>query len=110
MSAVPTAGGTHPHHWRPWPTTWSRGAYLALCLTGVILLSLLYWQRFSHIRERVLDFTSLVAGVDSETLPMVIYTMARKGVNPSVNAVSALIVVLLGFLILAAERIQQREP
>ncbi|MCC6589382.1 MAG: ABC transporter permease [Bryobacterales bacterium] len=54
--------------------------------------------------------TALVAGVDSETLPMVIYTMARKGVNPSVNAVSALIVVLLGFLILAAERIQQREP
>jgi spermidine/putrescine transport system permease protein len=54
--------------------------------------------------------TSLVAGVDSETLPMVIYTMARKGVNPSVNAVSALIVVMLGFLILAAEKLQQREP
>jgi len=62
LSAGPTAPEGHPHHWRPWPTTWSRGAYLALCLTGVILLSLLYWQRFSHIRNRVLDFTSLVAG------------------------------------------------
>ena len=37
--------------------------------------------------------TSLVAGVDSETLPMVIYAMARRGVNPVVNAISALIVV-----------------
>ena len=37
--------------------------------------------------------TSLVAGVDSETLPMVIYAMARRGVSPVVNAVSALIVV-----------------
>ena len=26
--------------------------------------------------------TSLVAGVDSQTLPMVIYAMARRGVNP----------------------------
>jgi len=52
--------------------------------------------------------TSLVAGVDSETLPMVIYAMARRGVNPAVNAISALIVVGLGFFILAAERL--REP
>ena len=40
--------------------------------------------------------TSLVAGVDSETLPMVIYAMARRGVSPVVNAVSALIVVAFG--------------
>jgi len=26
--------------------------------------------------------TSMVAGVDSETLPMVIYAMARRGVKP----------------------------
>ena len=32
--------------------------------------------------------TSLVAGVDSQTLPMVIYAMARRGVNPMLNAVS----------------------
>ena len=32
--------------------------------------------------------TSLVAGVDSQTLPMVIYAMARRGVNPVLNAVS----------------------
>ena len=37
--------------------------------------------------------TSMVAGVDSETLPMVIYAMARRGANPVVNAISTMIVV-----------------
>ncbi len=50
--------------------------------------------------------TSLVAGVDSETLPMVIYAMARRGVSPVVNAVSALIVVGFGVLILLSQRLQ----
>ena len=52
--------------------------------------------------------TSMVAGVDSETLPMVIYSMARRGVNPVVNAVSTLIVVALGALIFAAQRFQRQ--
>ena len=52
--------------------------------------------------------TSLVAGVDSETLPMVIYAMARRGVSPVVNAVSALIVVVLGAIILISDRLQSR--
>jgi spermidine/putrescine transport system permease protein len=46
--------------------------------------------------------------VDSETLPMVIYAMARRGVSPVVNAVSAMIVVVLGLLILASEKLQER--
>jgi spermidine/putrescine transport system permease protein len=52
--------------------------------------------------------TSLVAGVDSQTLPMVIYAMARRGVSPVVNAVSALIVVAFGAVILVSERLQKR--
>jgi spermidine/putrescine transport system permease protein len=52
--------------------------------------------------------TSMVAGVDSETLPMVIYAMARRGGNPEVNAVSAVIVFGLGALILLSERLQAR--
>lgn len=52
--------------------------------------------------------TSLVAGVDSETLPMVIYAMARRGVSPVVNAVSALIVVAFGILILISQRLQRQ--
>jgi spermidine/putrescine transport system permease protein len=52
--------------------------------------------------------TSLVAGVDSETLPMVIYAMARRGANPAVNAISALIVCGLGILVLVSERLRAR--
>ena len=48
--------------------------------------------------------TSLVAGVDSETLPMVIYTMARRGVSPAVNAISTIITVAIGVMTLTAER------
>jgi spermidine/putrescine transport system permease protein len=51
--------------------------------------------------------TSLVAGVDSETLPMVIYAMARRGVSPVVNAVSSLIVVAFGVIILVSQRLQR---
>jgi len=51
--------------------------------------------------------TSLVAGVDSTTLPMVIYAMARRGANPSINAISALIVVIFGALILISERLRE---
>src|SRR5258708_6632423 len=52
--------------------------------------------------------TSLVAGVDSETLPMVIYALARRGVSPVLNAVSTIIVVGLGVLVLASERLRAK--
>lgn len=52
--------------------------------------------------------TSLVAGVDSETLPMVVYAMARRGVSPVVNAVSTLIVAAFGVLILLSERLRRQ--
>jgi spermidine/putrescine transport system permease protein len=51
--------------------------------------------------------TSLVAGVDSETLPMVIYAMARRGANPSINAISTVIVLVFGTLILISERMRK---
>jgi len=51
--------------------------------------------------------TSLVAGVDSQTLPMVIYAMARRGVSPVLNAVSTTLVVLLGTLVLLSERLRR---
>jgi spermidine/putrescine transport system permease protein len=52
--------------------------------------------------------TSLVAGIDSQTLPMLIYAMARKGVSPEVNALSVLITVVLGAFILASDRLERR--
>ena len=50
--------------------------------------------------------TSMVAGVDSETLPMWIYATARRGANPVINAISVLIVVFFGSLVLVSERIR----
>jgi spermidine/putrescine transport system permease protein len=51
--------------------------------------------------------TSMVAGVDSETLPMVVYAMARHGANPVVNAISTMIVLGLGILIIVSERLRE---
>jgi spermidine/putrescine transport system permease protein len=51
--------------------------------------------------------TSMVAGVDSETLPMVLYAMARRGASPVVNAISAMVLTGLGALILISERIRK---
>lgn len=50
--------------------------------------------------------TSLVAGVDSQTLPMTIYAMARRGVSPVLNAVSTVLVAGLGALVLLSERLR----
>ncbi len=52
--------------------------------------------------------TSMVAGVNSETLPMVIYAMARRGVNPVLNAVSSVTVVFFGALIVLSEKVRAR--
>jgi spermidine/putrescine transport system permease protein len=49
-----------------------------------------------------------VAGVDSETLPMMLYAMAKRGANPVVNAISTVIFVVFGALILVSERLQKR--
>ena len=51
--------------------------------------------------------TSMVAGVDSETLPMVLYSMARRGASPVLNAISALVTVIFGALILLSEKMQK---
>lgn len=72
-------------------------------LPGVIAAALLAFT--VSIDDFVI--TSLVAGVDSETLPMVIYAIARRGVSPTLNAVSTLIVTALGALILVSERLQR---
>jgi spermidine/putrescine transport system permease protein len=51
--------------------------------------------------------TSMVAGVDSQTLPMVIYAMARRGASPVINAISALITVFFGIVIVVSERVRE---
>jgi len=51
--------------------------------------------------------TSMVAGVNSETLPMVIYAMARRGASPVINAISALVTVVFGSLILISQKVRE---
>jgi spermidine/putrescine transport system permease protein len=51
--------------------------------------------------------TSMVAGVDSQTLPMVIYAMARRGASPVINAISALITLVFSALIVISERVRE---
>lgn len=79
-----------------------RHVTLPVILPGVIAAALLAFT--VSFDDYVI--TSLVAGVNSETLPMVIYAIARRGVNPVVNAISALIVVGFGSLILLSERLR----
>jgi len=83
---------------------WQAFRYVTLpaILPGVIAAALLAFT--VSFDDYVI--TSLVAGVDSETLPMVIYAIARRGVNPIVNAISAMIVVGFGALILISERLR----
>ena len=77
---------------------------LPLLMPGIIAAALLCFT--VSFDDYVI--TSLVAGVNSETLPMVIYAMARKGVSPEVNALSVMITVGLGVLILLAGRLERR--
>jgi spermidine/putrescine transport system permease protein len=87
------------NHWEAF-----RLVTLPLLMPGVIAAALLCFT--VSFDDYVI--TSLVAGVNSETLPMVIYAMARKGVSPEVNALSMLITVGLGALILLAGRLESK--
>lgn len=53
--------------------------------------------------------TSLVAGPGSSTLPIVVYGMVRRTIEPSVNAISTLILLATSLLIWGALRFGNRE-
>lgn len=54
--------------------------------------------------------TSLVAGTGSSTLPVVVYGMVRRNVEPTVNAISTLILVATSVLIWLAFRLTRERP
>jgi spermidine/putrescine transport system permease protein len=49
--------------------------------------------------------TFFVAGVGSSTLPLVVWSMVRKSVEPTINAVSAIILVVTTVLVFLADRL-----
>jgi spermidine/putrescine transport system permease protein len=54
--------------------------------------------------------TSLVAGAGSSTLPIVVYGMVRRNVEPTVNAISTLILLGTSVLIWLAQRLTRERP
>lgn len=54
--------------------------------------------------------TSLVAGTGSSTLPIVVYSMVRRNVEPSVNAISTLILLVTSLLVWLANRLLRERP
>jgi spermidine/putrescine transport system permease protein len=87
-------------------TQWQAFRYVTapLLLPGIVAAALLCFT--VSFDDYVI--TSLVAGVNSETLPMIIYAMARKGVSPEVNALSVMITVGLGILVLISGRLETK--
>src|SRR3954469_10330511 len=49
--------------------------------------------------------TSFVSGPGSSTLPIVVYSMVRKNVEPSINAISTIILLATAILIYLADRL-----
>lgn len=54
--------------------------------------------------------TSFVSGTGSSTLPIVVYGMVRKNIEPSINAISTLILVATAILIYASDRLSREKP
>jgi spermidine/putrescine transport system permease protein len=53
--------------------------------------------------------TSLVAGPGTSTLPIVVYGMVRKNIEPSINAISSIVLVVTTILIYLSDRLT-RDP
>ena len=54
--------------------------------------------------------TSFVSGTATQTLPMVVYTMVRKNIEPSINAISTVILVVTTALVIVADRLSRDRP
>lgn len=53
--------------------------------------------------------TFFVAGVGSTTLPLLVYSMVRRGVEPTINAISTIILLVSTISILVAYRLRERK-
>ena len=54
--------------------------------------------------------TSLVSGTGSSTLPLVLYSMVRRNIEPTVNALSTVILLLTSMLIWISQRLLGERP
>ena len=58
-------------------------------------------------QKRTFFVTVFVTGAESQTLPLKVYGMVRVGLNPQLNALSALGIILTMVLVFASERLKQ---
>lgn len=86
---------------RPW-TTFFR-ITLPQILPGVVAGALLAFTM--SFDDFVITF--FVAGVGSTTLPLLVYSMVRRGVEPTINAISTIILVVTTLAILVAYRLRE---
>lgn len=57
-----------------------------------------------------LVIASFVAGPGATTLPMVVFSSARLGVNPQINALATLVIVVVTALVILAGRLMREKP
>lgn len=74
-----------------------------LALPGVVAAALMVFAL--SLDDYVV--TSFVAGVGATTLPVQIYSMLKSGITPQINALSSLLLLATGLLLLAAFRIER---
>lgn len=85
----------------PW-TTFFR-VTLPQILPGVVAGALLAFTM--SFDDFVITF--FVAGVGSTTLPLLVYSMVRRGIEPTINAISTIILVVTTVAILVAYRLRE---
>jgi spermidine/putrescine transport system permease protein len=54
--------------------------------------------------------TSFVSGQGSATLPIVVYTMVRKNIEPSINAISTIVLLATTVLLFVSNRVGRDQP
>ncbi|MCB9688838.1 MAG: ABC transporter permease [Alphaproteobacteria bacterium] len=54
--------------------------------------------------------TSFVSGTGSQTLPIVVYTMVRKNIEPSINAISTIVLVVTTVMLIVSDRLSRDKP
>ena len=87
----------------PW-TTFFR-VTLPQILPGVVAGALLAFTM--SFDDFVITF--FVAGVGSTTLPLLVYSMVRRGIEPTINAISTIVLVVTTIAILAAYRLREQQ-
>jgi putrescine transport system permease protein len=84
------------------------GAFLSVTLPNIAPAVAAAWMLAFAISLDDLVIASFTSGPGATTLPMRLYSQVRLGVNPEINAVSSLIIGVIGAGVALASRLQSR--